>query len=58
MDTPTAEVMCPKCNVPMVNGVCPQCGMRAEDIKTNEHEAEATPAEVSSEEVPRESASM
>ena len=23
---PTNEVMCPTCNVAVVNGVCPQCG--------------------------------
>jgi len=29
--TNTPEVMCPKCNVAMVDGVCPQCGAKIED---------------------------
>lgn len=33
MDGNPEEKMCPMCNVPMVNGVCPECGMKAEDIK-------------------------
>ncbi len=24
------KTMCPKCNVEMVDGVCPQCGAKAE----------------------------
>ncbi len=27
------QEMCPMCKVPMVNGVCPKCGMKAEDMK-------------------------
>ena len=44
MDTPTAEVMCPKCQVAMVDGVCPNCGMKAEDMHA-EAEAPAEEAE-------------
>ena len=29
MDAPT-EAMCPTCQVAMVDGVCPKCGMKAE----------------------------
>ena len=39
MDTPTAEVMCPKCQVAMVDGVCPNCGMKAEDMHAEAEEA-------------------
>ncbi len=46
---PTNEVMCPKCGVPMVNGECPQCGMKAEETtpapETSEESTEETPAE-------------
>lgn len=33
MDTPSndnAQQSCSMCNVPMVNGACPKCGMKAE----------------------------
>jgi rubrerythrin len=26
----SAQQMCPQCNVPMVDGTCPQCGAKAE----------------------------
>lgn len=44
------EVMCPTCNVPMVDGACPQCGMKAEEVVpapevAEEAGEEPTPAE-------------
>ena len=41
------EVMCPVCNVPMVDGVCPQCGMKAEEVTPAPEEVteEPTPTE-------------
>lgn len=39
---PTKEVMmCPNCKVEMVDGACPKCGMKAEDVNP----APAAPAE-------------
>jgi len=38
--------MCPTCNVPMVDGACPQCGAKAEATP------EAAPAPESTESTP------
>lgn len=42
---PTNEVMCPTCNVAMVDGACPQCGMKAEGVTPVPEVTEETPAE-------------
>jgi hypothetical protein len=43
------EVMCPTCNVAMVDGACPQCGAKAEEAtsapEVTEEATEETPAE-------------
>lgn len=31
-----AQLICPKCNIRLVNGVCPTCQMTAEDIEDEE----------------------
>ncbi len=32
-ETNNEEIICPKCKIPMENGVCPVCDMRAIDIE-------------------------
>lgn len=40
MEQESQEILCPKCNIPMEDGACPVCDMRAIDIEDEEDEDE------------------
>ncbi len=37
-ETQSEEVICPKCKIPMENGECPVCDMRAIDIEDEDED--------------------